>query len=387
MIKRILIIVVLVFMYGCNSSIDINKTRSKIDEKKNEILKLQNEINKLKKSLLKKGQNENTGKILVSVKRIKPEKFEHFHIVNGTVEAVKAAVISPEISGRIKTIYVYEGQRVKKGEVLAELNSSVIKSSILELKGSLDLANTLFKKRESLWKKNIGSEIQYLEAKNRKEALEKKIETLKNQLDMAVIKAPINGIVDNVEKKSGELAMPGLPIMEVVNLKEVYIKSDVSESYLSKIHIGDETRITFPSFPDMEWTGKILRVGNTINPLNRTFKVTVKLNNSEELLKPNLVAVLKLRDFSDENAMVVPSIIIKNDINGSYLYRVVSDGKLNIAEKMYVKTGKMSKDEILITEGINYGDLVIVKGYNLVKNKSLVELYERGDKAGNNEQR
>ncbi|MCK5221790.1 MAG: efflux RND transporter periplasmic adaptor subunit, partial [Candidatus Aminicenantes bacterium] len=366
MIKKILLIT-LIFVYGCSSGIDKEKVKTEIQKKKDEIVSLKTEIKALEEDLKNNGMSDAVFKILVSVKKIKAENFEHFHNVNGIVEAVKEAYISPEIGGTIQSIKVVEGQRVKQNELLAVVNSRVIRSSISELKHSLKLADTLFEKRAGLWKKNIGSEIQYLEAKNQKESLANKIKTLNEQLSMTLIRAPFDGIIDNIDKKKGELAVPGLPIMQIVDISNVYIKADVSEAYLSSVRVGDESTITFPSYPSILRKGNIIRVGIVINPQNRTFQVTLKLTNSNEMLKPNIVAVLELRDFSEAKAMIVPSIIVKNDSEGSYLYRLKNSETGSIAEKIYVNSGKVNRDMIMIRSGIEFGDEIIMKGYNLVK--------------------
>ncbi|MEN8152652.1 MAG: efflux RND transporter periplasmic adaptor subunit [Acidobacteriota bacterium] len=374
MLKRFLIFFLIIFYFGCGQATDEKKIKEDIVKYKKKIVDLKIKVSKLEEEIKKSPSYKPDNGIFVSVSELKPDKFEHYFIVNGNVEAVKEAFISPELGGQIKKIYTREGDRVNKGTLLAELNSDIIKSSILEVENSLALAETVFKKRDGLWKKNIGSEIEYLQSKNNKESLEKKIKTLKYQLNLSRIIAPINGIVDRIDKKRGELAVPGAPLMQLVNLNTLYIKSDVSEFYLSKIKKGDNAEITFPSFPDIKINAKILRVGNVVNPQNRTFRITIEISNKKEILKPNMVAVIKLRDFIDNNSLTAPSLIIKKDTKGFYLYKV-SDKKGDIeAEKVYVKTGLTSNDNTRIISGLNPGDRIIVKGYNLVKNGSKIRL-------------
>jgi len=384
--KKILLIALFI-VYGCGSGINENKIREEIGNKKDQIAQLQTEINELEKKIEQNGLSEAEFRILVTVKKMNGELFEHFHHVNGVVEAVRQAYISPESGGTIQSIRVVEGQRVKKNELLAVLNSGVIKSTIDELESSLKLAETLFKKRAALWEKKIGSEIQFLEAKNQKEALENKIKTLKQQLAMNMIRAPFDGIIDNIDKKKVELAVPGIPIMQIVDVSSVLIKADVSEAYLSRVKVGDDAVITFPSYPGILRKGKILRVGTVVNPENRAFKITVKLGNSNEVLKPNMVAVLELKDFEAREAMVVPSIIIKNDSEGYYIYRLKRTETGLISEKVYVKTGEVWKDTTMIEEGIDPGDEIIVKGYNFVKNGSPVKFEGSPESEGENEQK
>ena len=157
-------------------------------------------------------------------------------------------------------------------------------------------------------------------------------------------------------------------LVQVINLKKVYINADVSEAYLSKIHEGDPVQVTFPSYPELSVDADILRIGNVVNAQNRTFKIKIMLNNDDEKLKPNIIAIVRIKDFSEESALVVPSIIIKKDFEGSYLYVAEkSNGKL-IAKKIHVETGMSEKSNTIITQGLKPGQEVIVEGYNLVKN-------------------
>ena len=293
--------------------------------------------------------------VLITVKKMAYEPFNHYFLANGTVEAVEDAFISPEINGQIKKIHVREGQRVKAGELLVSLSSDIIQSSIAEVKSSLALAETVYNRRKGLWEKKIGSEVQYLEAKTNKEALENRLKSLEAQLDMAQIKAPIDGIVDEVSRKEGELAVPGLQLIRLVNLKTVYVNADVSESFLPRISKGDPVQVSFPTYPDWTIDTVIYRTGNVIKEQNRK-------------LKPNIIAVLKMKDFSAEAALVVPSIIVKNDLNGTYVYVTEeNEGKL-LARKVYVTPGMSESGDTMIDKGLQPGQEVIVEGYNLVKN-------------------
>jgi len=312
---------------------------------------------------------------LVTVQPMAYETFEHFFSANGTIEAVHDAFISSEISGQIKAIHVTEGQRVKKDQLLVSLNSDITESAIAEVKTGLELARTVYEKRKGLWEKNIGSEIQYLEAKTNKESLENKLKTLQAQLDMAKIKAPINGIVDRIFKKEGEMSIPGLQLIQLVNLNKVYVNADVSETYLAKINNGDMAEVSFPSYPGLTVETTIHRTGQVVKTKNRTFLVQVLLDNQDEKLKPNMVAVVKMKDFSSDSALVVPSIIIKNDLKGSYVYVTENqeNGKL-LARKKYVTPGMSEGSHTIITQGLTPGQQVIIKGYNLVKNGMEVQV-------------
>jgi RND family efflux transporter MFP subunit len=313
------------------------------------------------------GNTEATA-VLVTVKKLAYEKFDHYFLANGSVEAVNDAFISPEINGQVKKILVKEGQRVKQGDLLVSLNSDVIRNSVAEVKTGLELAKTIFEKRKGLWEKKIGSEVEYLQAKSNKESLENRLKSLEAQLEMTNIKAPISGIVDEIFSKEGELAVPGMQLIRLVNLREVYVNADVSEAYLAKVRKGDAVHVTFPSYPGKTVDTVIYRTGNVVKPQNRTFLVQLKLDNRDEALKPNVLALIRMNDFSAPNALVVPSILIKNDLKGSYVYVVQKKDGKTLAQKTYITPGMSESGNTMVTEGLESGRQVIVDGYNMVKN-------------------
>ncbi len=366
--KKIISIILISLFFACGQSNDPETIKKQIAEYKSQIADLENKIDELNTKLTEQGISANTVKrIRVKTLHLTPVHFSHFVHSVASLEAVKSAFISPEISGQVKTIHVHEGDYVKKGQLLVSLNSDIIESNIKELETNLELAKTLYQKQEELWKQQIGSEIQYLEAKNKKESLESKLNSLYIQLAKSKIKAPITGIVDLINVKEGELAMPGAQIIQMVNISTFYVNADISEKFISVIKKGSPLKVSFPSFPDWKIDTKVYRIGSVINQSNRTFRVQAKIYNKNNMLKPNMLAKITFLDFEVDKALVVPSIIIKKDFKGSYLYIVAKDDKGYIAQKKYVKTSLSNDEGTMITEGISEGDKVIVKGYNLVK--------------------
>ena len=369
-----LLLISLAIVAGCTSEKSDKEIRQEINEKKKTISELEQKIQDLES----KKEKDSAYKVPVNTKTISEEVFQHQIEVNGTAEAEKQASISPEINGQIKKIYVDEGERVSGGQLLVKLNTEVTRKNIQELKTSLELARTTYEKQKRLWEQDIGSEMQYLQAKNKKESLESKLETSKAQLQKAKIKAPFSGIVDEILMKEGDLAMPGTRLLKLVNLKELNINADISESYLSKVKKGDTVKLSFPSYPDIEMNAPIYRTGNIIKPDNRTFKIQVKINNIDQKLKPNMISVLRINDYTNSEAFVVPSIIIKKDIKGKFLFVVNKDAEKGmIAKKRYVETGKSYKDRTEILSGLKQGDKVIIDGYNMVTSATNVKIKNR----------
>ena len=288
------------------------------------------------------------------------------------------------MGGRIKKIYVNEGQRVKRGQLLVSLNTDVTESTIQEVKTSLELTKKLYDKQKSLWEQKIGSEMQYLEAKNSYEQTEARLKTLKAQIEMSNIRAPFNGIIDEIFQKEGELGAPGFRILQMVNLSKLKIAADVSEAYLPSITKGKTIEVSIPTYPDMKLAVPIYRAGNVINAANRTFRVEVQLVNKNEKLKPNMLAVMKINDITIDSAIIIPSNIIKKDIlkstEGSFKeFLFIAEEKDNkiVANKIYVETGETYNNESVITGGLEPEQKVIVEGYNTVSTGTEVRILNK----------
>ena len=304
----------------------------------------------------------------IEVQTLAPEKFEHFFAVNGALEAIQDAFISAETSGQIQVVHVQEGQRVQKGDLLVTLNSDITRNAVAEVNNALELARTVFRKRQELWDKKIGAEIQYLEAKTSKESLENRLASLQAQLALARVKAPFSGIVDKIFKKAGELAVPGLQLMQLVNLNRMRVNAEVSETYLARIQKNDRVEVTFPTYPGLSLETAISRIGQVVSARNRTVLVQAELDNRREQMKPNMMATLRLRDFYAPAALVVPAILVKNDLEGTYLYIVERENDREIARKVYVSTGLTEGNRTMVVAGLAAGQNVIVSGFNLVRN-------------------
>ena len=315
---------------------------------------------------------------LVTTLTVEPKSFKHYFDVRGNVEAEKNSAIYPETMGNVVKINVKEGSVVSKGQVLIELDASVVENQIKQTESSLELATSMYNKQKSLYDQEIGSEVQYLQAKTNKETLESALKTLKAQEAMASITAPFNGIVDEVFPKIGSMANPQFPVVRMVSLDKIYIDSDISEAYIGKIKKGTPVVVSFPAI-DKEIDTKINYVGNFINPNNRTFKIRLDIPNTpDKLYKPNMISVLKILDYSNPNAIVLPASIVQQDASGNdYVYVAEKNGNGSyITKHQDVKTGFSYNGEIEIIEGLTGNELIVDKGSRIVKHDQKVNIVE-----------
>ena len=376
LMNRYLIILMILGLMACGKPAAKNpeSIKKEIQKTKQEIGKLEKKVKDLKLKLKANYPEEEKATLLVKTKTMKYETFEHSFIANGSIEAVREAMVGAELSGRLQTIHVKEGQRVQEGDLLVTLNSSIIENNLAEVRTSSKLARTVYEKRKRLWDKKIGSELEFLQAKNAKESLEDRERALEAQLEMTRIQTPITGIIENITVKKGAMALPGLNLLHIVDLRELYVNADISESYLGKIKPGDMVNITFPAYPDFEIKSKIHRIGNVINPENRTVKIQMKVKNQKEIFKPNNLVVIQLVDFSTDQALLVPSIVIKKDMQGEYIYIATKEEDLWIAKKTYITTGLSEGNITMVKSGLSPDQKVIIQGYNLVKNNLAIKL-------------
>lgn len=379
-ISAVVIIAGLSFSCQNNPSIDeLNTQRIEIEKKhKEELMSYKKELQKVDSLIANHSDSSsNVVKIKtvpVTLDTVNIKTFEHFFEVHGNVDVIENAALFAEAPGNVQKIHVQEGQLVKKGEVIITLDAGQLESGIKELEKGLELANNVYDKQKALWDQKIGSEIQYLEAKNNKESLDQKLVTMREQLDMYKIRAPFEGIVDEIMPKVGESAAPGFVIARVMNLSKIFLESDVSENYIQSVKAGGVVQVKFPSLGESV-TAKVTRVGNFINPANRTFKVKVEFANPAGKYKPNQLAIMKIRDYQAENAMVIPSRIVQQDRKGNdyvYTYEVIEGVKR--VKKVTLKIGQSYDNQVEVLEGLNPKMVLIDKGAKSVQTGDAIEI-------------
>lgn len=302
--------------------------------------------------------------------------FEHFVELQGSVDTKKNLVIYPEYSGLLTNVYVKEGQKVVNGQVLARIDDGGLSQQLSQLEIQADLAKTTFERQKRLWDQNIGSEIQYLQAKSTYEAQEKAVQQLKQQVARTIVRAPFSGTIDDVITEQGSVVAPGQSqLFRIVNLDNMYIETDVPESYITNVTVGKMVEVEFPIL-SKKMEAQVRQAGSFINPANRTFKVEVGIPNSDKNIKPNLTARLRINDYTNENAILIPLSIISENAKGEQYVYTVSDksDSMATAKRAIIKTGKTQGDFIEVLSGLNNKDEIIKEGARSVKDGQQVKI-------------
>lgn len=342
---------------------DLQSKRDELAQLKSQQAELNTKIKALESELTKLDPKkaENTRIKDVTVSPISATTFRHFVELQGTIDAKNNVEVSPKSGGVITAVYVREGDQVRAGQAIAKVDDQLLRESISEVKTQLSLANTVFEKQEALWKQQIGTEIQYLQAKNNKESLERRLSTLNTQLGQSTVTAPISGVVDQVHVKVGQSAMPGVGLVRVVNLSQLKVVAKVSDSYSGSVRKGDAITVEFPDI-NRRLNSTISFVATTVDPLSRTFTIEAPLP-SDKALKPNMLARVKINDQTQAKAIVINENLIQDTENGKLVYVAVNEGGKKIAKAKTIKTGQAYGGQIEVTQGLQSGDQIVTAGY------------------------
>lgn len=353
---------------------DIKTIQTKKDELVSKQQNLATKIKRLDDSLKVLMPN---GKIpLVTAFKTEAKEFVHFVEIQGSVDTKQNVVIITEANGILEQVYVKEGDKVTKGQLLAKIDDGGLIQQRAQLKIQADLAKTTFERQKRLWDQNIGSEIQYLNAKTSYESLQESVNQIDKQLSKTLIRAPFSGIIDDVITEQGNVVSAGkTDVMRIINLDNMYIKADVPETYITNITEGKSVEAYFPVLgKTIETT--IRQTGTFINPANRTFNIEVEVPNTDKDIKPNLTSRLKINDYSQEKAILIPQSIISENANGDQYVYVLKDRKNDkaIAKQTIIITGKTQVDNIEVLEGLTPDMQLIFEGARSVKDGQEVRI-------------
>ena len=355
---------------------DLQALRAKKSELSEKQKALESEIKKLDSAIGSLSGQENLP--LVTTIVANPQQFDHYLDLQGDVQTKQNVLIYPEMQGVLQKVYVKDGQKVNKGQLLATIDDGGLSSQVAQLKTQAQLAKTTFERQKRLWDQKIGSEIQYLQAKTNYESIESNVKQMQSQLGKSSIRAPFSGIIDDVIKDQGTVVSPGpgSEVFRIVNLSDMYIDVEVPETYLGSIKNGKEAKVYFPVLGDSVKT-TIRQTGNFINHGNRSFTVEIPVPNKNGNIKPNLSARVQLNDYTSENAILVPQSIVSENAEGEqYVYKAeeLNDNNEAVAKKIIIATGKTQNGFVEVVSGIEDGNHIIKEGARSVKDGQKVKI-------------
>lgn len=369
--KKILIVTTAFILFSCSNASKTENIDDLINSKNVKALtekkaSLQTEIAKIEEALAKLDNKKDEA--LVSVITLKDTLFNHYLEIQGNVDTKENILIQPEFSGTLTSLTVKAGQKVSKGQILGRVDDAGLSQQLASLENQYALAKTTFERQKNLWDKKIGSEIQFLNAQTQMVSAQKAVAQMRAQLAKTVIRAPFTGTIDEVFVEKGQVVAPSQQgLMRIVNLNNMYVSTSVPETYIGKLKVGTEVDVYLAAL-GKNYKGKVRQVGNFINPNNRSFGIEVSVPNPENLLRPNQVAKLKIIDYINKNAVVVPTNVVQEDAAGDKFVFVVngSNGKTGVAKKAIVSVGKSSDNVTEILSGLSANDIIVTEGVNTI---------------------
>ena len=354
-----LLVIFLVFSCSTNKEAQLSKLKQQQIAIADKIKSLEGEISKEKKDTLNPEKFK-----FVALKDVNSNSFDHFIRVQGKVDGDQNAAVFAEAPGTVTSKFADVGQKVVKGQVLAQIDDKQYRDQMQGLETQYKFASDMYDKQKRLWDQKIGSEVQYLQSKTNKESLEKQISSLKQQVDKFKIKSPIDGTIEECNIKIGGIVSPDprAAAYRVVAFKNLKVTAEVSEAYSARVNTGDNLVVIFPDI-NKQVDASVAFVSKYINPVNRTFLIEAKLLEDFKDLKANMIAIIQINDYHTDNAIQVPMNLVQTDQAGSYVYVVRSKDKYNAAFKQPVILGNNYNGIAEVVKGLSVGDKVISVGY------------------------
>ncbi|MFN3753029.1 efflux RND transporter periplasmic adaptor subunit [Flavobacterium sp.] len=367
--KTIILSLLAVVLYACGNKENTQPVDQLIAAKNVNALQakktaLQGEIAKIEEALATLDVKKEEA--LVAVLTVKDTIFTHYLDIQGSVDTKENILVQPEFSGTLTSLTVKAGQSVAKGQILGRVDDGGMSSQLASAENQYNLAKTTYERQKNLWDKKIGSEIQYLQAEAQMISAQKSVAQIKAQLAKTIIRAPFTGTIDEVFVEKGQVVAPSAQgLMRIVNLNNMYVSTTVPETYIGKLKVGTLVDVYLTSL-NKTYKGKVRQVGNFINPSNRSFGIEVSVPNPDNLLRPNQVAKLKITDYVNKDAIVVPTNVVQEDGTGAkYVYTVEgSNGKTGTAKKVLVTVGKSAENVTEILSGLSANDIIVTEGVN-----------------------
>jgi RND family efflux transporter MFP subunit len=317
-------------------------------------------------------------KKLVSVDTVRVQDFTHYIDLQGKIDAKNVAYVAPRGGGgTVKAIYVSKGQAVRKGQLLLKLDDAIARQQVATaqqqiagLEAQAKLSQSIYERQQNLWKQNIGTEVQVLQAKTRMEADASQLSTARanvrlaqESLNMTNVYAEINGIIDVLNIRVGEFFSGGQ--MTIVNTTDLKILVQVPENYLSKIQVGTPIVVTLPELNNRMINATVSVVSKFIDPITRSFYIEGKIPSDKDF-RPNQIATVRIQDYKATATIAVPVNVVQSDEKGKYVYIMGTENGRQVARKRVVNVGEAYGGLIEIKSGLTGGELIISEGYQTV---------------------
>ena len=315
--------------------------------------------------------------------------FDHFIELQGKIDAENTSIITPRgAPGQVKAIFVQKGSYVKKGQLLLKLDDAIVRQNVAaalqgieSIKTQLAFAKNIYQRQKNLWDQNIGSEVQLITAKNnvatlenQLKATEENVKVIQEQLNTTNVVSDVDGVANEVNIRVGEIfqgmSALGMAQIKIVNNSLLKVVGNIPENYLANVSKGAPVE-TLVQDLNKTFSGKLTFVGASIDPLSRGFIVEAKLP-SDPLIKPNQIALMKIKDYTAASAISIPISTLQNDETGKFVMLASTEAGKLVARKRSVIIGLINGEMLEVKSGLKAGDVLVTAGFqSLYEGQSL----------------
>jgi len=278
----------------------------------------------------------------------------------GTVEETFSSSLSFEVAGNVSNIYIREGEKVNKGQLIASLDKVTLQDNYDVALSTLKQAEDTYNRLKVLHENKSLPEIKWIEVQTSLQQAKSMENIAKKNLKDCSLYAPFAGVITERSTEAGTNVMPGIPAFKLVTIDKVKIKIAVPEKEINNTHIGQMATIRIAALNNKQLQGKISEKNVTANPLSHTYEVKIALDNPAGELMPGMVCNVNVnQEEKSEKKIIVPSNAVQiNHIGENFVWLAVNAQ----AQKRIVQTGGFSGNNIIISEGLSNGEKVIIEG-------------------------
>ncbi len=370
MYKLTATVFVVLMVVACGSTEEkssVTELRAKLEKAQAEQTKINEQVRLLEEQLIKIDSSyaKKQSAKLVVISPVSTSPFTHYIELQGKIEAENIAYVTPRgMGGQVKAIYVKQGDYVKKGQLLLKLDNALAEQQLQQAKIQLSLAEDLYNRRKNLWDKQIGTEVELIQAKTNVENLKKSLALAQEQSDMSNVYAEISGVADMVNIRIGETFSAATATqlgIRIVNTNNLKLTAQVPEVYLNQVNVGSEIEIRLPDI-NKSINAKINVKGSTIDPSSRSFYIEAKVPASNNV-KPNQLALVKIQDYAVPKAITIPMNTLQNDEKGKYVMVAAKEGDNQVARKRQIEVGQLYGNDLEVKSGLQENDALITEGF------------------------
>ena len=365
-----------------NNGVALGEKRAALEKLKTEKGNLDEQIKKMEGEInLLDPANSNAQKAkLISVQTLQLANFDHFIELQGKIDAENTSIITPRgAPGQVKAIFVIKGSYVKKGQLLLKLDDAIVRQNVAaalqgieSIKTQLAFAKNIYQRQKNLWDQNIGSEVQLITAKNnvatlenQLKATEENVKVIQEQLNTTNVVSDVDGVANEVNIRVGEIfqgmSALGMAQIKIVNNSVLKVVGNIPENYLVNVSKGAPVE-TLVQDLNKTFSGKLTFIGASIDPLSRGFIVEAKLP-SDPMIKPNQIALMKIKDYTAANAISIPISTLQNDETGKFVMLASTEAGKLVARKRSVVIGLINGEMLEVKSGLKAGDVLVTAGF------------------------